>query len=112
MLRAGGFSRIMITHCVFINYRADTTPQAKIAILDGLLALRPRIDGLINIMIGDNTSPEGLDKGFSEGFIVTFRDPAARDRYLADEEHAKVGAAIVAAAQGGTDGILVYDLEH
>ena len=57
-------------------------------------------------------SPEGLDKGFSEGFIVTFRDAAARDQYLADEEHAKVGAAIVAAAEGGVDGIFVYDLEH
>jgi hypothetical protein len=102
----------MITHCVFINYRADTTGKAKVAILDALLALRPRIDGLINIIVGNNMSPEGLDKGFSEGFIVTFRDVAARDQYLADEEHAKVGAAIVAAAEGGIDGILVYDLEH
>ncbi|MBN9060351.1 MAG: Dabb family protein, partial [Rhizobiales bacterium] len=49
----------MITHCVFIHYRADTTAATKVAILDGLLALRPRIDGLINIFVGNNMSPEG-----------------------------------------------------
>ena len=45
------------------------------------------------------------------GFIVGFIDTAARDRYLHDEEQQKTGARIVAAASGGLDGILVYDLE-
>lgn len=102
----------MISHCVFIRYRKDATDAMRDDIYRGLQALKPRIAGLTQIMIGANSSPEGLDKGFSEGFIVTFRDAAARDRYLADEEHAKVGAKIVEAAEGGLDGILVYDLGH
>lgn len=102
----------MISHCVFIRYRASTDAAARERIHAALKALQPRIPGLEAIHIAPNSSPEGLDKGFSEGFIVAFRDAAARDRYLADEEHAKVGATIVAAAEGGVDGILVYDLEH
>ncbi len=102
----------MISHCVFINYRNDATDAMKDDIYNALQALKPRISGLTNIVIAPNPSPEGLDKGFSEGFIVTFRNAAARDQYLVDEEHGKVGAKIVAAAKGGLDGLLVYDLEH
>ncbi len=102
----------MITHCVFIRYRAEANDGTRDDIYKALHALRPRVPGLTNIVIAANSSPEGLDKGFSEGFIVTFRDAKARDAYLADSEHAKVGAMIVAAAEGGIDGILVYDLEH
>ncbi len=43
--------------------------------------------------------------------MVDFIDAAARDRYLHDEEHQRTGARLVAAASGGLDGILVYDLE-
>jgi hypothetical protein len=52
-----------------------------------------------------------MDKGFAEGFIVDFTDAVARDAYLEDEEHRKTGAKIVAAAEGGVAGILVYDIE-
>lgn len=102
----------MISHCVFIRYRADVNDGNRDDIYTALHALKPRIPGLISIKVAPNSSPEGLDKGFSEGFIVSFNDARARDQYLADEEHAKVGAMIVAAAAGGVDGILVYDLEH
>jgi hypothetical protein len=100
----------MISHCVFIRYRADATDAMRDDIYKGLQALKPRIPGLSNIVIGANSSPEGLDKGFSEGFIVTFRNAEARDQYLADEEHTKVGVKMIAAAEGGIDGIFVYDL--
>ncbi len=102
----------MISHCVFVRYSAATNDATRDAIHAALRALQPRIPGLDAIHIARNSSPEGLDKGHSDGFIVEFRDAAARDQYLVDEEHAKVGAMIVAAAEGGVDGIFVYDLEH
>ena len=45
------------------------------------------------------------------GFVVDFRDAAARDAYLPHPEHMKVGKALVEAAQGGVEGILVFDYE-
>lgn len=101
----------MIRHCVFIRYKPETPVSLRRQIGAEIAALRSRLDGLTAVYVGDNVSPEGLDKGHSEGFIVDFVDEAARDRYLADTEHKKTGAKIVAAAEGGLAGIFVYDLK-
>jgi aminoglycoside phosphotransferase len=101
----------MIRHCVFIRFKPETPRPVKERIYNEIKALRPRLEGLLAVHVADNSSPEtGMDKGYSEGFIVDFADAAARDRYLADEEHLKTGAFIVQSAVGGLDGILVYDL--
>ena len=101
----------MIRHCVFIRFRAEVSVEERAAIFEAIAALKPRIPGFLAVYPGANASPEGLDKGFADGFIVDFADAQARDHYLADEEHAKAGARIVAAAEGGLDGLLVFDLE-
>jgi hypothetical protein len=101
----------MIRHCVFIRFRPEVPAAERAAIFGAVAALKAHVPGLLKVEAGINASPEGLDKGFAEGFIADFTDGPARDRYLADPEHAKVGARIVAAAEGGTDGILVFDLE-
>lgn len=102
----------MIRHCVFIRFKADTTESEKSAIFAEIAALKSKLPGFLAAHIGANVSPEaGMDKGYSDGFIVDFDGPAARDAYLADPEHQKTGAKIVAAAEGGIEGILVYDIE-
>lgn len=102
----------MIRHCVFIRFKADTTGAEKAAIFAEIAALKSKLPGFLAAHIGANVSPEaGMDKGYSDGFIVDFDGPAARDAYLADPEHQKTGAKIVAAAEGGIEGILVYDIE-
>jgi len=102
----------MIRHCVFIRFKSDTPRAVKTRIYDEIKALRPRLEGLLAVHVANNSSPEtGMDKGYSEGFIVDFADARARDRYLADGEHRKTGALIVESAIGGLDGIFVYDLE-
>lgn len=102
----------MIRHCVFIRFRKAITAAEKAVIYQEIGALEGRLPGLLAVHAGDNVSPEtGMDKGFAEGFIVDFDTAGARDLYLADAEHRKTGAKIVAAAEGGIDGIFVYDLE-
>ncbi len=102
----------MIRHCVFIRFRSGIMASEKAEIYREIGALKGRLPGLLAVHVGDNVSPEtGMDKGFAEGFIVDFDTAAARDLYLADPEHRKTGAKIVAAAEGGIDGIFVYDLE-
>ena len=102
----------MIRHCVFVRFRPDVTQSEKDGIFAEIAALKTRLPGFLAAHVGVNVSPEtGMDKGYSDGFIVDFDSPAARDAYLEDEEHRKTGAKIVAAAVGGIEGILVYDLE-
>lgn len=102
----------MIRHCVFIRFRREIPAGERQAMLAEIAALKGRLPGLLAVHIGANVSPEaGMDKGYGEGFIVDFRDAAARDAYLADPGHQATGRKLVAAAQGGIEGILVYDLD-
>ncbi|NKB50881.1 MAG: Dabb family protein [Rhizobiaceae bacterium] len=101
----------MIRHCVFINFEDDVTEVHKGELFSNIEALRAHLPGILAVHIGTNVSPEGMDKGFSDGFMVDFLDAAARDTYLADADHAKAGAGLVAAAKQGVAGIFVYDIE-
>jgi Stress responsive A/B Barrel Domain len=98
----------MITHVVLLKLQdAGLAPQISTA----LKALKSQIPGIINITTGVDCSPEGLQRGFTHGFTVDFVDAAARDAYLPHPAHQKVGAMIVAACEGGIDGVLVLDWE-
>lgn len=101
----------MILHCVFLKLPAGTSSAAILKLYGAVAALKPIIPGMLDFKAGPNVSPEGLMQGFEHGFIVTFTDEAARDGYIVHPEHVKVGEQVVAAAEGGVDGILVYDLE-
>ena len=100
----------MIRHCVFVKFRPEIDIAARAAIYADLADLKTRIPGMLAFYSGPNLSPEGLGKGFEEGFIADFADEAARDFYLADDLHKAIGARIAAAAEGGGAGIFVFDL--
>jgi hypothetical protein len=98
----------MIRHVVLLKLRdASDVPQ----IFAALQSLQSQIPGIIDIRSGKDSSPEGLQRGYTHGFTVDFVDAAARDAYLPHPAHQKVGAMIVGAAEGGLDGILVLDWE-
>ncbi|MEY9533945.1 Dabb family protein [Sinorhizobium fredii] len=102
----------MIRHCVFIRFRPEVGEAEKAMIFTEIAALKERLPGFLAAHVGANVSPEtGMDKGYAEGFIVDFADAKARDTYLDDADHRRTGAKIVAAAEGGVQGVLVYDLE-
>lgn len=102
----------MIRHCVFIRFRADVPQSEKDGIWADIKALKAVVPGYLSVDIGANVSPEtGMDKGYAEGFIIQFDGAAARDAYLVHPDHQKAGGRIVAASEGGVDGILVYDIE-
>lgn len=102
----------MIRHCVFIRFKS-TVPQAEIDVIFAeISALKTRLAGFLAAHIGANVSPEaGMDKGYARGFIVDFDNAVSRDTYLTDPAHQATGAKLVAAAEGGLEGILVYDLD-
>ena len=64
-----------------------------------------RIPGLLDMIHGAYDSPEGLDDGFTHGFIMTFDSPAARDTYLPHPEHERVKAIVVPCL----DRVVVFD---
>ncbi|TPI16959.1 Dabb family protein [Mesorhizobium sp. B4-1-3] len=101
----------MIRHCVFARFRGDVPETERAAIHADLEALRTVIDGMSQVHFGVNVSPEPFARGFTQGFTIDFRDAAARDAYLVHEAHQRAGARLVAALDGGTEGLMVIDLE-
>jgi hypothetical protein len=101
----------MLLHIVLINFRDDVSEEHKEDIYDELRSLVGKIDGLLSARFGPNVSPEGLSKGYRDGFVMELRDADARDRYLADPAHQAAGKKLVAAAEGGLEGLLPFDVE-
>ncbi|RUU80962.1 Dabb family protein [Mesorhizobium sp. M7A.F.Ca.MR.362.00.0.0] len=101
----------MIRHCVFARFRNDVAAAERMAIHADLDALRQVIDGMDAVKFSANVSPEPFARDFTHGFTIDFRDAAARDAYLVHEAHQRAGARLVAALEGGTDGLTVFDLE-
>ncbi|CDX32123.1 conserved hypothetical protein [Mesorhizobium sp. SOD10] len=101
----------MIRHCVFARFRDDVPETERAAIHADLEGLRGVIDGMGKVEFSANFSPEPFARGFTHGFTIDFRDGAARDSYLVHDAHQRAGARLVAALEGGTEGLMVIDLE-
>ncbi len=100
----------MIRHCVFVRFRADVSDTERNAIYVQLSDLKAVVPGYLAISYGANVSPEGLHQGFTDGFIIDFVDEAARDAYLVHPDHTAAGGRLVAALEGGRDGLVVFDI--
>lgn len=98
----------MIRHAVLCRFRQDADVEAVFA---AIAALQDKIPGILAVTCGKDNSPEGLQKGFTHGFTVDFADAAARDEYLPHPVHLEVGKLVVAALDGGLDGLAVVDWE-
>jgi len=101
----------MIRHCVFYAFRSDLAAAEREAIHAELDSLSNVVDGMGEMRFGANVSPEPFARGFTDGFTIDFRDAAARDAYLVHPDHQKAGARLVAAIEGGTDRLFVFDIE-
>lgn len=102
----------MIRHIVALHYKADTPEAVKQGIYDDLATMDQRLDGIADFQVRANVSPEEpVVRGFKDLFWFDFRDASVRDSYLVDEVHQAIGARIVAATEGGVDGVFVMDFE-
>ncbi len=97
----------MLRHIVLLRFRPDAQPEAIRHIEAAFAALPHRIEHIHGFEWGHNTSPEGLHKGFTHAFIVSFADDAGLDTYLPHPAH----QAFVAQLKPLLDDVLVIDYE-
>ena len=100
----------MIRHIVLIRFRPDVSEETIAAIFAELHKIKNVLPGVVSITSGRSESPEKIERGFMHGFVADFADWAALAAYQTHPDHKRVGAALVANAVGGLDGILVFDL--
>jgi hypothetical protein len=99
----------MVKHVALMRLRSNVPQKTIDHVFSELAALRRKIPGLLNFSGGAYSSPEGLDKGFTHGFVMTFADEASRNGYLPHPEHERVKQEILPLLDGGLEGVIVFD---
>lgn len=102
----------MIRHCAFFRFRPDLTEEEIDQLLEGFVDLKGQIDGILDVIVGQNVSTEGLSQGFDHGIVMDFVDAAAVDAYLAHPAHLALAAKVVPRLEGGLEGALPFDFER
>ncbi|MCS1407509.1 MAG: hypothetical protein M2R45_00667 [Verrucomicrobia subdivision 3 bacterium] len=96
-----------VDHIVLIRFKEGTLPETLDKIFDEFLDISETIPGIENFVSGPNTSPEGLNQGYTHAFVMTFCDSLARDAYLHHPEHERVKKIALEVI----DSVLVVDFE-
>ena len=96
----------MINHIVLLRCHDDIDPVIKT-----LEDFCNEFDGAIAFKWGVNGSIEPhVMHGFNRGFVITFENAEARDRYVNDPGHKAIGKQLVSFCTHGADDIVVFDM--
>ncbi|BAO74297.1 Dabb family protein [Winogradskyella sp. PG-2] len=94
-----------LRHVVLFKFKDDTSKEVISEIETSFASLPNKIKEIKDFEWGLNNSPEGLDKGFTHCFFVTFENEEARSVYLPHPDH----KAFVELLGSHLDDVLVID---
>jgi len=80
-----------LRHVVSFRFKESATPEQILAVERAFRDLRKTIGEIRSYEWGTNVSPEGLAKGFTHCFILTFATAEDRDAYLVHPDHQAFG---------------------
>ena len=80
-----------LRHVVLFKFKEGTTSDDIKKVEDAFRALPDKIPQIRDFEWGTNNSPEGLDKGFTHCFFLTFDSDADRAIYLPHPDHKAFG---------------------
>jgi Stress responsive A/B Barrel Domain len=98
-------------HMVLLRFSPQTTREEIAEIFEALDELQEKIPGILDVSSGPYDSPEGLHKGFTHGFLVTFADEGSRNVYLEHPAHEVVKQMIVRQLAGGLADVIAFDFK-
>lgn len=76
-----------LRHIVLFKFKAEATAADIKKIEDSFANLENQIPEISGFEWGINNNPEGLHKGFTHCFLVSFNDEAGRETYLPHPDH-------------------------
>ena len=82
----------VLRHVVLFKFKDGTSSEKIKEIVDAFSALPSKISEIADYEWGVNNSPEGLNKGLTHGFLLTFNSEADRAAYLPHPDHKAFGA--------------------
>ena len=95
----------VLRHHVYFKFREGLPETDLDEINRAFHALQYRIPTIVEFERGTNNSPEGLARGFTHAYIVTFSNEEDRDAYLPHPAHKEFGQLL----QGKLEEAFVFD---
>lgn len=95
----------VLRHVVMFKFKEATSKDDIRKVQDAFSALPSKIPQIASYEWGTNNSPEGLDKGFTHIFFLTFKSDEDRAVYLPHPDH----KAFVEVLGSHLDDVLVLD---
>ena len=80
-----------LRHVVAFKFKESASAQDIRRVEDAFAALKGKIPQIQAFESGVNNSPEGLNKGCTHGYILTFNTEKDRDVYLVHPDHVEFG---------------------
>jgi len=81
-----------IQHMVLLKFKPQVTPEQIHQVFTLQTELQQLIPGITYFACGPYSSPEGLNQGYTHGFLMTFESVEARDAFVPHPEHERVKA--------------------
>jgi hypothetical protein len=82
----------LLRHVVLFKFKEGTSPEQVKEVEAAFSALPSKIPQIVSYEWGLNNSPEGLAKGFTHCFFLSFKSEADRAIYLPHPDHKAFGA--------------------
>jgi len=76
-----------LLHVVSFKFKPDAKKEQIDEVVAGFRDLKKKIPFIQEFSWGTNMSPEKLDKGFTHGFLLSFKTEKDRDAYLVHPAH-------------------------
>jgi hypothetical protein len=83
-----------LLHVVAFKFKSTATPEQIKKVEDDFRALKTKIREIQTLEWGTNISPENLNKGFTHGFVLSFKSEKDRDVYLVHPAHKAFGGSL------------------
>ena len=96
-----------IKHIVLLKFKPTTAETLIEDSFQNLAGLTQLIPGIVEFMGGPYSSQEGLNQGYTHGFVMTFSSAEARDVYLPHPEHERIKSMISPLV----DSVVAFDFE-
>ncbi|MSU36504.1 MAG: Dabb family protein [Pedosphaera sp.] len=80
-----------LRHVVAFKFKDSTTKDDIRKVEDAFRGLKLKIPQVAKLEAGENNSPEGLNKGCTHAWILTFNSEKDRNDYLVHPDHKEFG---------------------
>ena len=84
-----------VKHIALLQFKAETSASQIEECFKVIRGLKENISQVQDYQGGVYSSPEGLNQGFTHGFIMTFASVQDRDAYLVHPVHEQAKAAVL-----------------